>query len=130
MKKYIVLLVCVLGVSLFFSGCGDNPNAEASEKDYTNLAKCLTEKGAKMYGAVTCSHCNNQKKAFGEAFKYIKYYECDPRTNLEDAKQCIEDGIQAYPTWRFSDGSEVLGAHTPEALGLRVGCEMPGEKSV
>jgi glutaredoxin len=124
MKKFSSILLPVFLFSLFvgFAGCGGPAEAQ---KDYTVIAKCLTEKGVKMYGSITCPHCTAQKKNFGEAFKYINYIECDPHTDLQSAKQCNEDNIEYLPTWRFSDGTEVVGLQDIEALGLRVGCEMP-----
>jgi len=117
MKKLTIFLLAVFLLS--FSGCGE------PQKDYTVLAKCLTEKGVKMYGAVWCAHCQKQKKEFGDAFQYITYIECDPKTDLESAKKCVDAKIEGYPTWRFSDGTEVAGEQDIEQLGLRVGCEMP-----
>jgi len=43
------------------------------------LAKRLKAAGAKMYGAFWCSHCFEQKEAFGrEAMKDFPYVECYP----------------------------------------------------
>ena len=43
------------------------------------LAKRLKEAGAKMYGAFWCSHCHEQKEAFGsQAMKDFPYVECYP----------------------------------------------------
>ena len=43
------------------------------------LAKRLKEAGAKMYGAFWCSHCHEQKEAFGSvAMKDFPYVECYP----------------------------------------------------
>lgn len=118
MNKINKLAIFLLFIFLLsFSGCGEQ------QKDYTILAQCLTEKGVKMYGAVWCSHCQRQKKAFGEAFKYITYIECDPKTDLESAKICLNDKVESYPTWRFADGTELIGEQDVEQLGLRVGCE-------
>ena len=44
--------------------------------NYEILAKCLQEKGIKMYGASWCTYTNNQKNMFGESWKYIDYIEC------------------------------------------------------
>ena len=121
MKKLTIAILFVL--ILVVSGCGEE------QKDYTVIAQCLTEKGVKMYGAVWCPHCQQQKKMFGDAFKYITYIECDPKTDLESAKRCANDNVEKYPTWRFSDGTEVLGLQDIEQLGLRVGCEMPKEET-
>ena len=63
------------------------------------LAKCLTKKGAAMYGAYWCSHCSDQKTTFGSAFQYIKYIECDPKGEKADSKACQKAQIKNYPTW-------------------------------
>ena len=43
------------------------------------LARRLKAAGAKMYGAFWCSHCFEQKEAFGrEAMKDFPYVECYP----------------------------------------------------
>lgn len=55
------------------SGC-------AQGLDSDSLAKCLSDKGVKMYGAFWCGHCQNQKAEFnGNLEKYNIYVECDPR---------------------------------------------------
>ena len=44
------------------------------------LATRLREAGAKMYGAFWCSHCQEQKQAFGaEAQRDLPYVECFPQ---------------------------------------------------
>jgi hypothetical protein len=65
-----------------------------TDKNYDAFAKCLTEKGATMYGAEWCPHCKEQKAVFGNSFKYINYVECPDNTQL-----CLDKGIQGYPTW-------------------------------
>ena len=62
--------------------------------DKDAFAKCLTDKGWTMYGAVWCPHCQDQKKAFGDSFKYIKYVECPDNIQL-----CTDKGVNGYPTW-------------------------------
>lgn len=43
------------------------------------LAKRLKDAGAKMYGAFWCSHCHEQKEAFGsQAMRDFPYVECYP----------------------------------------------------
>ena len=43
------------------------------------LAKRLKAAGARMYGAFWCSHCFEQKQAFGkEAMADFPYVECYP----------------------------------------------------
>lgn len=72
-----------------FSGC-ELP----TDKNYDSFAKCLTENGLAMYGAEGCSHCKDQKNAFGESFQYIKYVECPDNVNL-----CLDKGVDGYPSW-------------------------------
>lgn len=63
------------------------------------LAKCLTTKGAIMYGAYWCSHCSDQKTTFGSAFQYVKYIECDPKGKKANSQACQKAQIKNYPTW-------------------------------
>ena len=45
-----------------------------------DLAKRLKAAGARMYGAFWCSHCFEQKQAFGaEAAHDLPYVECYPQ---------------------------------------------------
>lgn len=119
MKKWITLLLVVVFV---FTGCV----GEVKEEDprLTEIAQCLTGSGAKMYGAVWCSHCTAQKKSFGEAWEIINYIECDARTNKEQAIICVEEKIEGLPTWEFSNGERLEGNQDPEVLAEKVGCEL------
>ena len=52
---------------------------EASSERAIGLARRLRAAGAKMYGAFWCSHCHEQKQAFGEAAGHdLPYVECYP----------------------------------------------------
>lgn len=85
-----------------------------------NFAKCLTDKGVKMYGADWCPHCQNQKKAFGASFKFIDYTRCE----LDGNKQkCESAGIKGYPTWVFLAGEKIEGEASFEDLSDKSGCE-------
>lgn len=85
------------------------PASTATTDSATQLAKCLTTKGIKMYGAFWCPHCADQKKAFGEAFQYVRYVECDPKGPGADPKACEHAGIEAYPTWISASGEKQVG---------------------
>ena len=84
------------------------------------FAKCLAEKQVTMYGADWCSHCQNEKKAFGSSFKYVPYVEC-PR----DPKKCLDAGIDGYPTWVFPDGKKLIGEQGVLNLQKESGCQLP-----
>ncbi len=132
MKKIIAILVSmvlVMGLSgcIKFNNGGEVGGENGGEINLSNgeletIAKCLTEKNTTMYGAVWCGHCANQKKSFGDAFKYINYVECDPNTDVEGAKKCLEEEIPGYPAWKFSDGSIRTGFIPPAELAELVGC--------
>ena len=56
---------------------------------YDSFAKCLTEKGAIMYGAMDwCKFTQAQKGMFGKSFKHVNYHDY---SELE--------GIKKTPTW-------------------------------
>src|SRR6266852_4176107 len=79
------------------------------------FAKCLTSKGAKMYGAWWCPHCAEQKEDFGFAFQYVNYTECSLKDKRVETEQCKQAGIKNFPTWQFADGSRVEG---PQPLAV------------
>jgi len=90
--------------------------------DMDIFAKCLTEKGAELYGASWCPHCQTQKKSFGESIQYVNYIECASDGSKTQAEVCRAAGIKGYPTWQFADGSEILGAATFQQLSEKTSC--------
>jgi len=86
--------------------------------NYDEFAKCLSEKEVSMYGASWCSHCNNQKKMFGDSFKYVNYIDCPENQDL-----CNEKGIQGYPTW-IINGKQYPGEQTFQKLSELTGCSL------
>ncbi len=90
------------------------------------FAKCLTNKGAVMYGVFWCDHCREQKTAFGDSFKYVKYVECvtpdQPRVLIPE---CKAQGITHTPTWIFADGSKLEGSQSLATLAEKTGCKAP-----
>ncbi len=86
------------------------------------FAKCLTGQDLTMYGAVWCSHCLNEKKAFGESFKYVQYVECPDNVEL-----CTAKGINGYPTWIDGAGNKHEGEQGLVSLAKITGCELPNE---
>lgn len=70
---------------------------EDSSNKTLELAKRLKAAGAKMYGAFWCSHCFEQKQAFGkEAMADFPYVECYP------------DGYYKVPGQRHNSMAELL----------------------
>lgn len=93
---------------------------EAEPGKYDTFAKCLAEKQVTMYGAAWCSHCQNEKKAFGASFKYVPYVECP-----DNPKVCLDKGVNGYPTWIFPDGKKLEGEQGLLNLSKESGCPLP-----
>ncbi len=119
-KKLIIgLLLSVFALT----GCG-TVNGGAS---YDEFAACLTDEGMTLYGAFWCSHCADQKQMFGSAMDYIDYVECDPKGDDGQPEVCLEEGIEAYPTWKHADGRSWTGTQSFEKLSEITGCPVPAE---
>lgn len=86
---------------------------------YDQFAQCLRDKGATMYGADWCPHCQNQKRMFGDSFKFVPYVECP-----DDPKRCIAEGVEGYPTWKFQNGAVLSGEQSLERLSSASTCPL------
>ncbi|MFA6022590.1 MAG: hypothetical protein WC781_00720 [Candidatus Pacearchaeota archaeon] len=93
-----------------------------SNKNYEDIAKCLTSKNVTMYGSIFCSHCQEEKKTFGDSWKYVNYVECSMVNLPGENEFCISKKIEAYPTWEFPNGSRKVGFISPEELGKITNC--------
>jgi uncharacterized membrane protein len=93
---------------------GDIQSGSANDFQ-TGLAKYLRKTGVVMYGSFKCPHCNEQKKLFGPAFKYIRYVECHPEGENANPSLCLAKGIMNYPTWEIG-GRYYEGAMTLEKI--------------
>lgn len=108
----LAVIVLILG--------GKIGSSNGSPGGLDDFAKCLSEKGARMYGSYLCSHCNNQKALFGSSWKFVNYVECATTPDGEAA--CRAAGVRAYPTWVFGDGTRVEGEQSIKQLGAKSGC--------
>lgn len=100
------------------------PVSSASPPEAVALAKRLRDAGARMYGAFWCSHCFDQKQAFGkEAMAFFPYVECYPdgfRKSVELAPACAAvDGLKGFPTWVIG-GRTLEGEQSFETLAAEV----------
>ncbi len=109
MKSFIFFTLTLL----LLSACSNGGPGK-----YDSLAKCLTEKDAKMYGTDWCPHCQNQKKEFGKSFQYINYINCDERKD-----ECIIAGVKGYPTWMIS-GQNYPGEQSLNRLSQLSDCSI------
>ena len=66
------------------------------------LATDLKSLNSRMYGAFWCSHCYDQKQAFGyEAMRSIPYVECDREGYNNERDVCKAREVPGYPTWEI-----------------------------
>tara|TARA_Y100000310_G_C20665617_1_gene807316 strand:- start:566 stop:1048 length:483 start_codon:yes stop_codon:yes gene_type:complete len=115
---FILIIVLVVGGSYALSWNAQRPG------EYDDFARCLTNSGAKEYGAYWCSSCQQQKALFGRSFENINYIECSLPNQGGQNEICNDAGIESYPTWEFSDGEKVSGVMSLERLGAITGCEL------
>jgi hypothetical protein len=94
---------------------------------YDGFARCLNDRGVKMYGAWWCPHCVEQKEKFGASFEYVPYVECGVKGDMHATSQaCIDQNVHHYPTWQFPPtGERVERIFTLEELSDRTGCSLP-----
>ena len=113
--KYLFIVIAVVGVLAYWL-----TRTPKESKNYDQFAQCLAEKKLTMYGAYWCSHCQNEKKAFGDSFKYVPYIECTQQTKL-----CLDKGIEGYPTWIDAAGQKYAGEQGLSGLSKISGCVLP-----
>ena len=116
---YAVLIAAAFGLAYYLGN--------RSQHKHDAFARCLTERGAKMYGAWWCPHCQEQKEKFGASFEYAPYVECGVKGDLHGVAQvCKDDKISHYPTWQFPPtGERVERVFTLQELSDRTGCSLP-----
>lgn len=115
-NKYLIIFI--LGVALVITGYLSYPKKQVSQ-ELDAFAKCLADKGITMYGADWCSRCLNEKKAFGDSFRFVPYVECP-----DEPQRCIAQGIKGYPTWIFPDGARFEGEQGIKKLSEESGCRL------
>ncbi len=142
---WIILVLIIILPIVILTGAQKLPGKHAE------LAQCIADSGAQFYGADWCSHCNEQKLLFGNAVKKLPYVECtgpinEYKKNTSDAQNavatgqvatidaaralgikpmydvCFEKGITGFPTWIFSDGSQLSGSQTLQTLAEKTNC--------
>lgn len=118
MKKTIqfIAVIIVIGGAIWFV-----TRTPAASSALDSFAQCLRDKGATMYGASWCPHCQNEKKAFGSSFRFVNYVECP-----KDPKKCLDAGVEGYPTWIFPDERRFEGEMGLQKLSLESGCVLNG----
>ena len=92
-----------------------------------DLASFLNAKGAKMYGAFWCSHCEDQKEIFGKGAD-VPYVECFPdgwQRGAPLASACANAQITGFPTWILENGTRLEGDKSLKELAEAAGFRAP-----
>jgi len=104
---YVILVVLVMAIGGYSVSYFSTPGP------YDDFAKCLTDRGAVMYGAIKwCQYTQGQAAMFGKSFKYIDYRD---ESELE--------GIKTRPTWVIN-GKWHEKVQSFQTLGAATGCEI------
>lgn len=116
---YAVLIVAAFAAAFFLG--------RRSQHKHDGFARCLSERGVKMYGAYWCPHCSEQKEKFSAAFEFAPYTECGVKGDTRAVTQvCKDAGIQHFPTWQFPPtGERVERVFELQELSDRTGCPLP-----
>lgn len=86
------------------------------------FAQCITDSGAKFYGAYWCPHCQAQKNAFGKSAKLLPYIECSTPDGKGQLDVCKQAGVTGYPTWIFADATQASGEVPLKNLAEKTNC--------
>lgn len=122
---YVGLIVLVIGGLIAVRNSTDGvAGGTGKVTPYDGFAQCLTDAGAKFYGAYWCPHCQNQKKAFQNSSK-LPYVECSTPNGQGQLQVCTDAGITGYPTWVFADGTRLDGERELQELAEKTNCELP-----
>ena len=101
----LIFLILIIGIGSYAANYFLTPGS------YDNFAKCLSQKGAVMYGAIKwCQYTQAQANMFGKSFKYINYHD-----------ESELPGIKTRPTWVI-DGKKYEKVQSFETLGAITGC--------
>ena len=76
---------------------------------YDNFAKCLSEKGAVMYGADFCQYSHAQKGMFGKSFKFINYKDFSKNPNVKTTPTWVINGRLIERVQSFDRLAELTG---------------------
>ncbi len=120
---YIALIVALVAGLIFLRNQKDD-SVGVALTPIDVFAQCISDAGAKFYGAYWCPHCQAQKKLFNNS-KKLPYVECSTPNGQAQTQVCIDAKITGYPTWIFADGSIGDGEQTFEQLADKTKCVLP-----
>ncbi len=123
-RRSIFGYVCRLATALLLLAAFTS--AQQSQQDKMDaFTKCLNKKKVIMFGSFLCPHCDDQKKMFGNSFKYVHYVECSQMGSPQDVNACKLAQVRYTPTWIIDHGEWLVGVQTLKQLSDKTGCTLP-----
>ncbi len=96
----------------------------APADDLVAFAKALTAAGVKLYTAVWCPACNEQRALFEDGADFLPSIEVtNPNRTLNAVG--IAENITSFPTWEFPDHTRETGVLSLATLSARAGVAIP-----
>lgn len=120
---YVALVVALI-IGLIVIRNYSNKTTEIVSTPFDTFAQCLTDAGAKFFGAYWCPHCQSQKKLLQNS-KKLPYIECSTPDGKSQTQICIDANITSYPTWDFADGTRLDSELSLEELSTKTSCPLP-----
>lgn len=115
-KKLLIIGISIFLVIIFF-GSFIIVNAN-KPGPYDEFAKCLSEKGITMYGALNwCKYTQAQKAMFGKSFKHLDYFEFEEFPEDQFGK------IKITPSW-IINGKVYENVLSIDRLAALSGCKI------
>lgn len=123
-RRSAIGIVCLFLTGIFlFSAPASSQQPQRAKVDA--FAQCLAKKNIVMYGSYLCLHCDDQKKLFGDSFKYVHYVECSIMGLPQDRNACKLAQIRFTPTWILPSGERLIGVQSLKQLSDKTGCTAP-----
>jgi cyclophilin family peptidyl-prolyl cis-trans isomerase len=88
------------------------------------FAQALSNSGARFYGAGWDADSTAQKELFQDGGQFLPFIEStNPNRSLNQV--AMDNDVEDFPTWIFSDGSRLVGVQTLQTLATRAGITIP-----
>ena len=112
-KKLILISIISVIFVLIIGGIAFSYINSRMPAPLDDFAKCLTEKGAIMYGATWCKYTAGQRAMFGNSMRFVNYRDFSENPD-----------VSTTPTW-FINGQKYEKAQSLDRLATITGCKLP-----
>lgn len=109
-KSRIITIILIIAIIIFAFYILNKKETVDPE-----LAKCIGER-SELYTQLGCTHCETQKKMFGDSFSFINETDCFYQKDL-----CTQKDIRVTPTWIIR-GQKIEGVQKIQTLKELTNC--------